>query len=210
MKLYDFPGPPSPRRVRIFLAEKGLDIEKVTVNIREGAQFTDAFKALNPHCTIPVLELDNGTTISSIDAINRYIEEIQPEPPLFGRTPEARAEINDWCHYVNVNGIMAVAEALRNSAERLKGRAITGSRNIEQIPALAERGKQRVHYFFEDLEKQLADGRDFVVGDTYSVVDTSAFVVVDFAGVAGIALPEEMTNVKRWHAAMSARPSASA
>jgi glutathione S-transferase len=209
MKLYDFPGPPSPRRVRIFLAEKGMDIEKVTINIREGEQFSDEFQALNPHCTIPVLELDDDTVISSADAINRYIEDIQPEPSLYGRTPKERAEINDWNHYLNVNGFMAVAEAVRNSAERLKGRAITGSRSVEQIPALAERGKQRILYFFEDLEKQL-EGREFIVGDHYSVVDSGALVVVDFAGVVKVEIPEDHTNLKRWHAAMSARPSAKA
>ncbi len=209
MKLYDFPGPPSPRRVRMFLAEKGMNIEKVTVNIREGEQFSDEFKAINPHCTIPVLELDDGTTISSVDAINRYIEEIQPEPSLYGRTPKERAEINNWNHYLTVNGFMAVAEAVRNSAERLKGRAITGPRDVEQIPALAERGKQRILYFFEDLEKQL-EGREFIVGDHYSVVDSGALVVVDFAGMVKVEVPEEYTNLKRWHTAMSARPSAKA
>ena len=210
MKLYDFPGPPSPRRVRIFLAEKGADIEKVSVNIREGEQFSEDFKKINPNCTVPVLELDDGTCISSIDAINRYLEEIYPEPPLFGRTPEERAQINDWCHYINVNGFMAVAEALRNSAPRLAGRAITGSRNVEQIPDLAERGRQRVVYFFEDLDKQL-EGQNFVVGDSYSAADIGAMVVVDFAtGMAKIDMPEGLSNLKRWHEQVAARPSASA
>ena len=209
MKLYDFPGPPSPRRVRIFLAEKGMDIEKVTVNIREGEHFTDEFKAINPHCTVPVLELDDGTTISSIDAINRYLEEIKPDPPLFGRSPEERAVINNWCHYINVNGFMAVAEFLRNSAERLKGRAITGSRGIEQIPALSERGKLRVQHFFEDLEKQLKE-HEYVAGDAFSVADIGALVVVDFATAVKLEVPENFTNLKRWHEMVSARPSAKA
>jgi len=209
MKLYDFPGPPSPRRVRIFIAEKGLDIEKVSVNIREGDHLLDDFKKINPHCTIPVLELDNGTRISSIDAINRYLEEIHPEPPLFGRNPEERAVINDWNHYVNVNGFMAVAEALRNSAERLKGRAITGPRDFDQIPALAERGRERVMNFFEDLNTHLS-GREFIAGDSYSVVDISAMVVVDFSGMAKLTVPEEFTDLKRWHTAVAARPSAQA
>ncbi|MEH6545633.1 MAG: glutathione S-transferase family protein [Sneathiella sp.] len=209
MKLYDFPGPPSPRRVRIFIAEKGLDIEKVSVNIREGEHLLDDFKKINPHCTIPVLELDNGTRISSIDAINRYLEDIHPEPRLFGRNPEERAVINDWNHYVNVNGLMAVAEALRNSAERLKGRAITGPRDFDQIPALAERGRERVMNFFEDLNTHLA-GREFIAGDIYSVVDISAMVVVDFSGMAKLSVPEEYTDLKRWHAAVAARPSAQA
>ncbi len=210
MKLYDCVGPPSPRRVRIFLAEKGLEVEKVMVNMREGEQLTDDFKKINPNCTVPVLELDDGTRISSIDAMNRYIEEICPEPPLFGSKPSERAQINDWCHYINVNGFMAVAEALRNSAPRLAGRAITGPRDVEQIPALAERGRQRVVYFFEDLNEQLA-GHDFIVGDNYSAADVGALVVVDFAtGMAKIEMPDGLDNLKRWHAAVSARPSASA
>lgn len=210
MKLYDFPGPPSPRRVRIFLAEKGVELETISINIREGAQFAEDFKPINPHCTVPVLELDDGSHISSIDAINRYLEEKFPEPPLFGRTIEERAHINDWCHYINVNGFMAVAEALRNSAPRLAGRAITGPRNVEQIPELAERGRQRVLYFFEDIDNQL-NGQDFVVGNSYSVADIGAMVVVDFAtGMAKVEIPDGLDNLKRWHAAVSARPSAGA
>lgn len=209
MKLYEFPGPPSPRFVRIFIAEKGLDIEKVSVNIRDGEHLTDDFKAINPHCTIPVLELDNGTRISSIDAINRYLEDIHPEPALFGSNPEERAVVNDWNHYIRVNGFMAVAEALRNSAGRLKGRAITGPRDFDQIPALAERGRQRVMNFFEDLNTHLA-GREFIAGNNYSVADIAAMVVVDFSGMAKLDVPEEYTNLKRWHAAVAARPSAQA
>lgn len=192
------------------MAEKGIDLEKVIVNIREGEQFNDEFKAINPHCTVPVLELDDGSRISSIDAINRYLEEKYPETPLFGNSPEERAQINDWCHYINVNGFMAVAEALRNSAPRLAHRAITGPRDVEQIAELAERGRQRVVYFFEDLDKQL-EGQEFVVGNGYSVADIGALVVVDFAtGMAKIEMPDGLDNLKRWHEAVSARPSASA
>jgi glutathione S-transferase len=209
MKLYDFVGAPSPRRVRIFLSEKKVEIDKVPLNIREGEQFSEEFRSINPHCTVPVLEIDDETRISSIDAICRYLEELYPEPPLFGRTPAERAKINDWNHYVNVNGFMAVAEALRNSAPRLKGRAITGSRNVEQIEALAERGRQRVQYFFEDLESHL-DGREYMINENYSVVDLGAMVVVDFAGIAGMAVPENFSNLLRWHKTVSARPSAQA
>ncbi|MBO0334079.1 glutathione S-transferase family protein [Sneathiella sp. CAU 1612] len=210
MKLYDCPGPPSPRRVRIFMAEKGIDLEKVIVNMRDGEQLSEEFKKINPHCTVPVLELDDGSRISSIDAINRYLEEKFPEPPLFGKSPEERARINDCNHYVNVNGFMAVAEALRNSAPRLAHRAITGPRNVEQIAELAERGRQRVVYFFEDMNKQL-EGQEFVAGDNYSVADIGAMVVVDFAtGMAKIEMPDGLNNLKRWHDAVSARPSASA
>ncbi len=210
MKLYDCPGPPSPRRVRIFLAEKGIDIEKVIVNIREGEQFKDEFREINPQCTVPVLELDDGSRISSIDAINRYLEDKYPEPPLFGSSPEERARINDSCHYINVNGFMAVAEALRNSAPRLAHRAITGPRDVEQIAELAERGRERVVYFFEDMNKQL-ENQDFIAGNSYSVADIGAMVVVDFAtGMAKIEMPDGLDNLKRWHEKVAARPSASA
>ena len=154
--------------------------------------------------------MDDGSQISSIDAINRYLEEKFPEPPLFGKSPEERAHINDLCHYINVNGFMAVAEALRNSAPRLAHRAITGPHNVEQIPELAERGRQRVVYFFEDMDKQLAN-KEFVAGDSYSVADIGAMVVVDFAtGMAKIEMPEGLDNLKRWHEKVAARPSASA
>ncbi|TNE39624.1 MAG: glutathione S-transferase family protein [Alphaproteobacteria bacterium] len=210
MKLYDFPMAPSPRRVNVFLAEKGIEIEKVEVDLRQAEQMSEAFKLINPHCTVPVLELDDGTYISSIDAINRYLEEIYPEPPLFGTNAKERALINDWCHYINVNGFMAVAEALRNSASRMKDRAITGPHNFAQIPELAARGRERVGYFFEDLNAQLAKTK-YVAGDAYSVADVGAMVVVDFAtGMAKIELPESLTNLKRWYMEVSARPSASA
>src|SRR5690606_22462486 len=142
---------PSPRWVRIFLAEKGVTLETETVDLRKGVHMGEEFRKINPNCTVPALQLDDGSHISSIDAINRYVEEKFPEPPLFGRSVEERAQINNWCHYIHVNGFMAVGEALRNSAPFMVGRAITGPRDFEQIPALAERGRQRTLHFFEDL-----------------------------------------------------------
>lgn len=150
MKLYDLKGPPSPRRVNIFLAEKGVDVERVEVNIREGAQFSEEMRAKNPRCTIPFLEMDNGTVISEVDAICRYFEEIYPEPPLLGTSAEERAEINNWAHIAELDGFGSVAEALRNSAERLKDRALTGPANVAQIPELAERGFGRIDRFLSN------------------------------------------------------------
>ncbi len=209
MKLYDLPGPPSPRRVRIFLAEKGIDIEIIPVNIREGEHLKDAYKAINSRCTIPALEMDDGTVLTEGDAILRYLEEKFPEKPLFGNTPEERGVVNNWLHISDIDGFVAVAEALRNSNERFAGRAITGARNADQIPALAERGLARIGYYFEDLDKQL-EGRSYIAGDTYTVADISAMIVVDFAKMAGQNIPASCANVARWHADVSARPSAQA
>ncbi|MBL4740902.1 MAG: glutathione S-transferase family protein [Sneathiella sp.] len=209
MKLYDLAGPPSPRRIRIYLAEKGIDIEIVPVNIREGEHLKPEFLAINSRATIPALEMDNGTVISESDAILRYLEEKFPENPLFGETAEERAVVNNWLHIVEADGFLAVAEAVRNSAPRLAGRAITGQHNVEQIPALAERGIARIGYFFDELDKCL-EGQSYVAGDKFTVADISTLVAVDFAGMAKQTIPEHCKNVARWHADVSARPSASA
>ncbi|OUR75356.1 glutathione S-transferase [Alphaproteobacteria bacterium 46_93_T64] len=209
MKLYDLPGPPSPRRVRVFLAEKGVEIDIVAVNIREGAQFKPEFAAINSRLTIPALELDNGTVISETDAIQRYLEEKFPENPLFGNSPEERAVVNNWLRIIEADGFMAVAEALRNGAPRFENRALTGVRNVAQIPALGERGVNRIGYFFEDLDKQL-EGRKYIAGDTFTVADINALVTVDFAGMAKQSVPDTCANIARWYADVSSRPSAQA
>ena len=209
MKLYDFPGPPSPRRVRVFLAEKGVEIEVVAVNIREGAHFKPEFANVNARLTIPALELDDGTVLNESEAIQRYVEEKYPANPLFGRTPEERAVVTNWLRIIECDGYMAVAEALRNSSPRFENRALTGPRDIAQIPELGVRGKARIGYFFEELDKQLVNN-EFIVGDTYTVADVNALVAVDFAGMLEQAIPENCPNLARWHAAVSARPSAKA
>lgn len=209
MKLYDLPGPPSPRRIRIFLAEKGVEIETVAVNIREGEHMQEPFATKNSRRTIPALELDNGTVLTESDAIMRYLEEKFPEKPLYGTTPEERAVVTDWLHIIDVDGFYAVADAIRNSNPRFENRALTGARDIPQIPELAKRGARRIDYFFEDLEAQL-DGNAYVAGDSYTVADICALVTVDFAGMAKKEIPDNCPNVKRWHADVSARPSAKA
>lgn len=209
MKLYDLAGPPSPRRIRVFLAEKGIDIEIVPVNIREGEHLAPEYKAINNRCTIPALEMDNGVVLTESEAILRYLEEKFPENPLFGSTPEERAVVNNWLHITDVDGFYAVADAIRNSVDRFASRAITGPRNVEQIPELAKRGVERIGYYFEDLNTQL-EGKKYVAGDNFTVADICALVAVDFAGMAKQSIPEGCKNLARWHADVSSRPSASA
>ena len=209
MKLFDFELAPNPRRVRMYLAEKGLQIPSVQINLRQGEQFHVAFKDENPSMIVPALALDDGTLITETMAICRYLEALHPTPPLFGSTPKEQAIVEMWSRRAELEGFMAVAEALRNSVERFKDRALPGPRNYAQIPALVERGKARAAGFLEDLEAGLA-GKTWLAGEFFSVADITAYVVVEFAGWVEVQPADHQQNIARWRAAMAARPSASA
>lgn len=209
MKLYDFELAPNPRRVRMYLAEKGISLPTVQVNLRQGEQFLDDFKRDNPALLVPALVLDDGTLITETMAICRYFEAQQPSPALFGSTPREQALIEMWSRRAELEGFLAVAEALRNSLERFKDRALPGPHNYAQIPALIERGKARARAFFDDLDAQLAHGA-YVAGDAFSVADITAFVTVEFAGWVELKPEPRHTQLLRWHAAIAARPSAKA
>ena len=209
MKLYDCATAPSPRRARIFIAEKGLDIPMHEINLREGEQFADWFKEKNPCCTVPALELDDGTCIPETMSICRYLEAEHPEPALFGRTSLEQAEITFWNRRVESEGMMGIAEALRNRAGGFKNRAMTGQLGLSQIPELAERGRLRAEHFMGVLDARLQDS-EFVGGAAFSIADITALVFVDFAAWVKLVPGDELTNLKRWHEAVSARPSATA
>jgi glutathione S-transferase len=209
MKFYDCASAPSPRRVRIFLAEKGITVSTVQVDLRKGEQFTDEFRAINSDCTVPVLELDDGTCIADAIGICVYFEALQPEPPLMGSNPKGKAVIAAAQRRAEREGFYAVAEAFRNFTPGLKGHALPGPDTYEQIPALAERGRARVLRFFHSLEAELA-GRAFVGGSDYSIADITTLVTVDFAKRIKLAIPDGSVHLRRWYEAVSARPSAKA
>jgi len=209
MKFYDCKTAPSPRRVRIFMAEKGIEIETVQVDLGSGEQFQDAFRAINPDCVVQALQLDDGTCISEVLAICHYLEAQYPEPALLGTTDEERARTLMWNSKVEQQGLWAVADAFRNAAKGLKDRAATGLVGYPQIPELAERGRGRVEQFFHRLDDQLADN-EFVAGDRYSIADIAAMVVIDFSAWIKVSLPEDAVNTQRWYESVSARPSAQA
>lgn len=206
---YDCTTAPSPRRVRIFLAEKGVTLPTVQVDLRSGEHLGGAFRALNPWCSVPVLVLDDGTAISEAIAVCRYLEDAYPEPPLMGCDAREKGVVAMWEHRFEIDGFLAVTEVYRNFARGLKGRALVGPAGAEQIPALAERGRARVERFFDALETRLAESA-FVAGETYTVADITAQVTVDFAGWIKMSVPEANMHTRRWHEAASARPSASA
>jgi glutathione S-transferase len=209
MKFYDCTTAPSPRRVRIFLAEKGLNVPTVQVDLRNGEQFTDAFRAINPECTVPALALDDGTVIADAVAICQYLEELYPDPPLIGTTAQERAVVTALNRQIERDGFFAAMDALRNTAKGLKRRALPGPHDYEQIPELAERGRKRIEHFFRDMDARLA-GRAFVAGDRYTIADISALIVTDFAGRLKLGVPDDCTDLSRWYSTVSARPSAKA
>lgn len=205
MKFYDCATAPSPRRVRIFVAEKGLDIPKHEVNLREGEQLSDWFKAKNPTCTVPVLELEDGTCLTETMAICRYLESQYPEPPLLGRTALEQADITAWNRRVESEGLMGVAEAFRNRSPGFKDRAMTGADNVAQIPALAERGRLRAERFMQVLEQRLAD-TPYVSGGEYGLADITALVFVDFAAWIKLVPGDDLAALAQWHQTVSQRP----
>jgi glutathione S-transferase len=207
MKLYQSNATPNSRRVRIYLAEKGISMPLVPVDLGAREQFSDAYAAINPRRVVPTLVLEDGTAIGEVPAIQRYLEEIHPEPPLLGSTPKAKALVAMWERRVEMEGFASVMEAVRNAVPGLKDRAIAGPHDYEQIPALAERSRQRVGHFYADFNARLADV-PLVAGDEFSVADITAVVTVDFATkAAGLPIRGEHTALKRWYDLVSARAS---
>jgi glutathione S-transferase len=209
MKFYDCTVAPSPRRVRIFLAEKGITLPTIQVDLRKNEQFTDAFRAINPDCTVPVVEFDDGTRICEVMAICVYFERSRPEPPLMGADAQDSAVVTEWQRRAERDGFFAVAEAFRNSTPAFKTRALPGPEDYAQIPALVERGRERVQKFFKVMDARLADS-EFVAGPRFTIADITTLVAVDFAGWIKLKVPEDCSNLGRWHQAVSARPSAKA
>lgn len=208
MRFYDCGTAPSPRRARIFIAEKGLDIPTTEISIAKGEQLGDDFLKVNPRATVPALETDDGVTLTENLAIATYLEEVGDGPKLMGTTPAQKAEILQWAAIAESQGGAAVAEALRNGNPHMKGRALPGPDNYEQIPELAERGVKRAGRFLEMLEERLT-GREWMAGDSFSYADITTFVFVDFARIIKVRVDETKPALNVWYTKMKERPSAS-
>ena len=206
--LYDCATAPSPRRARILLAEKGVAHETVQVDLKTTEQLGEAYRRINPQCTVPALQTGEGALLTDNAAIAAWVEARFPEPALLGVTPAEKAEVASWNWRLEFEGLLAIAEALRNGSPSMANRALPGPVDYAQIPALAERGRARVQQFFAALEAHLAD-RDFIATDRFSIADITAVVAVDFARVVRIKPGDEHPNLLRWRAAMALRPSMS-
>jgi glutathione S-transferase len=203
MKLYDGGRAPNPRRTRIFLAEKGITLPLEQVDLGGMQQRTPDYTAVNPLQRVPALVLDDGTVITESIAICRYFEELQPDPPLFGRGALEVAEVEMWQRRVEQNLLAGVSHVFRNSHPAMK------EMEVPQVPAWAEANKPRIMDFLVVLDRQLTD-QPFIVGKRYSVADITGLVGVDFMKPAKLAVPDNLKNIKRWYADVSARPSAQA
>lgn len=198
--LYDFARAPSPRRARIFLAEKGIGHETVQIDMMQAEQMGDDFRKINPACTIPALRLDDGHVLTDNAAIAAW------DPPLLGITPIEKAHIASWNAKLEAEGLMPIAEAMRNSAPAMRDRALPGPHNFAQIPALAERGVQRLHIFFDMFNAHML-GREFVATDRFSLADITATVIIDFARIVRMVPSEQHGAIIEWRARMAERPS---
>ena len=203
MKLYDSKLAPNPRRVRIFLAEKGVTVPTEQVDITTMQHKTPEYAAINPLQRMPSLVLDDGSIITESIAICRYFEMLQPDPPLFGIGPKDTAIVEMWNRRAEINFLANVAAVFRHTHPAMK------ELEVPQVPAWAEANKPRVSWFLEMLDRELAT-REFVAGDRFTVADITMQVAADFMKPSRLAMPEGATNVKRWHATVSARPSARA
>lgn len=208
LTLYDCRTAPSPRRARILLAEKGIAHETVQVDLMNGEQLGAAYRAINPLCTVPALRTDEGALLTDNAGITAYLEARYPQPALLGSTPIDRAEIASWQWRVEFEGLLAIAEALRNSAPAMRNRALPGPVDYPQIAELAQRGLARVQQFLVTLNERL-EGRDFVAAGQFSIADITAVVAVDFARVVKIKPGEQHPHLLRWRQAMAQRPSMS-
>jgi glutathione S-transferase len=203
MKLYDGGRAPNPRRVRVFLAEKGISVPIEPIDLGKLQHKSDAYAAINPLQRVPALALDDGTVIAESVAICRYFEALQPEPALFGRDGREAALIEMWNRRVELHLLLPVSHVFRHLHPAMK------AMEVPQVAQWGEVNKPRVEEFLAILDRELA-GRAFVAGDVFSIADITAMIAVDFMKPAKLAVPEGLAHLQRWHAAVAARPSAQA
>ncbi len=203
MKLHQSLQAPNPRRVRIYLAEKGISVPMVNVNLGKLEQRAPEFRGLNAFETIPLLELDDGTVIGESIAICRYFEEMQPLPSLFGADARSRVAIEMWQRRLEFQLFLPIAQAFRHAHPAM------AAMESPQVPDWSAACKAKALLAMERFDKSL-EGRTFIAGDDYSVADITGLVALDWARYARIAIPEDLKALRRWHAALAARPSAKA
>src|ERR1700687_1021254 len=202
MKIHESHNAPNPRRVRIFLSEKNIQVPYAEVDIGKRVNRDEEFRKKNPLGTVPVLELDDGTFISESVAICRYFEELHPQPPLFGADAKQRALVEMWNRRMELNILQPIADAFRQRHDFFKGR-------IRQLAEYAELQRLNAEDGLNWLNRELA-ARRFIAGDQFSIADITAVVAIDFGRVSKIAIKPDQPNLARWHAEVSARPSAKA
>ena len=193
----------------MFIIEKGLDIPSTEIDLRSGEQMSAEFLKINPNATVPVLETDDGAYLTTTTGCRTYLESVHPEPALLGKSSTEKGLVADAVARIESDGLLAIAECLRNTAKGMKDRALTGPRNYAQNAELGMRGRERATAFFSTLNAMIAD-KPFVVGNQFSAADIDAFIFCEFVKWIKVEMPEDCANVARWHATIAARDSAQA
>tara|TARA_R110002167_G_scaffold118143_7_gene294525 strand:+ start:4001 stop:4609 length:609 start_codon:yes stop_codon:yes gene_type:complete len=202
MKIYETHTAPSPRRVRIFLAEKNIPMEYVQVDIAKGENLSAAMRTKNPMAKIPILELDDGTCISETISICRYFEELQPEPPLFGRTPLEKAQVDMWQRFAELHLFMPIGMCFQHTTGYFKDR-------MTPIKEYGVEAGKLAQSFLNVLDERLALS-PYIAGEHFSVADITALCAIDFGRVVKIKMTDQQLNLKRWYAMMNERASTQA
>jgi glutathione S-transferase len=203
VKLYDGGRAPNPRRMRIFLAEKGVEVPLIPVDMSAMGHKSAEITALNPFQRLPILELDDGTILTESVAISRYFEELYPEPPLFGKGAVGKAQVEMWNRRVELYLLAAVTAAFRHTHPAM------AEWEIPQVPTWGEANRPKATAYMKIMDDQLARN-EFIAGSEFSIADITLLVAIDFLKPAKIQIPEELVHLRRWHAAVSSRPSAKA
>ena len=209
MKLHDWHIAPNPRRLHIYLAEKGVALDLIEVG-QDDMTLAPWYCERYPHAMVPMLELDDGTPIGEVMSIARYFEDTQPEPPLMGRMPKERAVVDIWERRANEEGMLTASELFRNTHPNFAARGLPGAADpIPAVPELRDRARARLGRFFRKLDRQLVENA-YVAGPEWSVADAAALAAVDFAGWTDVKIPGECRHLQGWYERVNARPSARA
>ncbi|GEA10056.1 glutathione S-transferase family protein [Alteromonas sp. KUL49] len=202
MKIYETRTAPNPRRVRMFLAEKGIDVDYVQVDIQSGENLSKEMRKKNPIGKIPILELDDGTCIAETDAICTYFESIQPEPPLMGTSPIEKATISMWQRQVEFAFMLQIGMCFQHSTGYFKDRMVP-------VPEYGKQAGINAAKYMSILERRLGES-EFIAGDQFTIADITALCSMDFARVVNIRMKDEQVNLQRWYENVSSRASAKA
>lgn len=197
MHLYTYDPAPNPKRIYYVLQYKGVTLPTTQIDLAKLEQFSDAFKAINPGCSVPALALDDGRVLSSAIAIAQYIDTVYPDKPIFGRDPIERAEVTDWTHRLFIDGYTPIQDMLRNRSKHFENRAVVGRVNVPQIPELITRGKLRLDDFWQVMDAHLAD-RHYIVTDIPTMADIDLYCLCEFSAWVKEQVPENAPHLQRW------------
>lgn len=198
MKLYTYDPAPNPRRLALFMKYKGIELDSQQVDLGSAEQLNDAYRKINPQCTVPALQLDDGTLLTEVIGICTYLEALHPERPLLGATPLEKAQVISWVHRLLMTMTSAIAGMLRNRSRAFTNRALPGPLNVPQIPELVERGRLQLEHVLPQLDAELAT-RPWLAGENFTFADIELLVALDFMAWVKVPVPEDCTNLQAWY-----------